>query len=282
MNLAQIGALAGFTRAAVGGGDFTDKYQAVLDKGTALTYSLPSTIQQELENEVFFDLIDAGLIDKALLGLMFRTDGDSDYATLNWVDPDNYKATKVNTPVFTNLEGFKSDGLSSYLNSNFPISALTQNSVSFAARGFVDSAVNNRTIFGCADGGGTGSENITLNPRDDTGPGGGGNKMYGQAFRANLIDLQQPVTDAIRRLILARGNNTDISWSADGAGFTDVAAAVNVFEDTSRTIGILALITSSGATFYNVGGISYFWIFNGKLSDVEAADFDAAMVKYLS
>jgi len=108
---ATVGILAG-----VGGG-FDADYQAVLDYATTQGYTLPSASQQELQNQLVVDLKDAGVWNKLDTFSLFATDGDSDFALIDWIRLTQYSA--VNSPSFTTNEGFQSNGTSSYINSNF-------------------------------------------------------------------------------------------------------------------------------------------------------------------
>ena len=103
-------------------------YQAILDRSAALGYTAPSAAQQTLQNTLVTDLKTAGVWDKLDVFYVFATDGDSDYATLNWKAPSSFRATKVSSPTFTPNQGFNGDGASSYLNTNW---SLANDSVNF-------------------------------------------------------------------------------------------------------------------------------------------------------
>lgn len=98
---------------------FDTDYQAVLDRSTALGYTAPSAAQQTLQNTLVEDLKTAGVWDKLDVFYVFATDGDSDFATLNWKAPSSHQVTKVNSPTFTADGGFTGNGSSSYLNTNY-------------------------------------------------------------------------------------------------------------------------------------------------------------------
>ena len=93
-------------------------YQAILDRSTALGYTAPSASQQTLQNTLVTDLKTAGVWSKLDAFYLFATDGDSDFATLNWKTPASFQATKTNSPTFTANEGFTGDGVSAYLDTN--------------------------------------------------------------------------------------------------------------------------------------------------------------------
>jgi hypothetical protein len=106
------------TGAATAGSTDAD-YQAVLDRASSLGYTAPSAAQQTLQNTLVTDLKTAGVWDKLDVFYVFATDGDSDYATLNWKTPASFQATKVNSPTFISNEGYQGDGSSSHLDTNF-------------------------------------------------------------------------------------------------------------------------------------------------------------------
>jgi hypothetical protein len=101
------------------GSSFDEDYQAVLDYATTQVppYTLPSLSQQVLQNQLVIDLKDAGIWSKLDTFAVFATDGDSDFALIDWKRLSQY--TAVNSPTFTTNEGFKGNGVSAYLNNNF-------------------------------------------------------------------------------------------------------------------------------------------------------------------
>ena len=92
-------------------------YQAVLDYATTQGYTLPSTSQQTLQNQLVVDLKAAGVWSKLDTFAVFATDGDSDFALIDWINLSQY--TAVNSPTFTTNEGFTGNGTSSYLDLNY-------------------------------------------------------------------------------------------------------------------------------------------------------------------
>jgi hypothetical protein len=100
---------------------FDADYQAVLDYATTQGYTLPSAGQQLLQNQLIVDLKDDGVWSGLDLFYVFATDGDSDFATINWKDPDNFECIEVNSPTFTSNQGFASNGTSSYLNTDYNV-----------------------------------------------------------------------------------------------------------------------------------------------------------------
>jgi hypothetical protein len=107
----------GFKGSISGGGGFDADYQAVLDYATTQGYTLPSAGQQILQNQLVLDLKDGGIWSKLDTFGVFATDGDSDFALIDWIRLTDY--TAVNSPTFTTDEGFTSNGTSSYIDINY-------------------------------------------------------------------------------------------------------------------------------------------------------------------
>jgi hypothetical protein len=101
----------------VGGSSYDADYQAILDYATTQSYTLPSDSQKLLQNQLVIDLKDAGIWSKLDTFANFATDGSSDFALIDWKKLTQY--TAVNSPSFTTNQGFRGNGTSSYINTNF-------------------------------------------------------------------------------------------------------------------------------------------------------------------
>ena len=120
-----------------GSGQFDAGYQAMLDQAASLGYTAPSAAQQTLQNTLVTDLKTAGVWDKLDVFYVFATDGDSDYATLNWKAPSSHQVTKVSSPTFTANEGFTGNASSAYLDTNYnPTNDATNYALNAASFGF--------------------------------------------------------------------------------------------------------------------------------------------------
>lgn len=117
MPFVGIGVGVGRQRFASGGGGFDADYQAVLDYATTQGYTLPSSGQQTLQNQLVVDLKSAGIWSKLDTFAVFATDGSSDFALIDWKRLTDY--TAFNSPTFTANQGFQGDGVSSYVSTNF-------------------------------------------------------------------------------------------------------------------------------------------------------------------
>lgn len=113
---ATIGILAGSA------GGFDADYQAILDYATTQGYTLPSASQQALQNQLVVDLKSAGIWSKLDIFYVCATDANSDFASINWKNPNNFEIIEVNSPTFTTNEGFYSDGVSAYLDTQYNLS----------------------------------------------------------------------------------------------------------------------------------------------------------------
>jgi hypothetical protein len=103
--------------ASGGGGGFDADYQAVLNYATTQGYTLPSSGQQALQNQLVLDLKNGGIWSKLDTFGVFATDGDSDFALIDWIRLSDY--TAVNSPTFTTNDGFSGNGTSAYIDTNF-------------------------------------------------------------------------------------------------------------------------------------------------------------------
>jgi hypothetical protein len=92
-------------------------YKAILDYATTQGYTLPSASQRLLQEQLVIDLKNAGIWSKLDTFAVFATDGDSDFALIDWKRLTQY--TAVNSPTFTTNDGFTGNGTSSYIDTNY-------------------------------------------------------------------------------------------------------------------------------------------------------------------
>ena len=93
------------------------EYKSILDYATTNSYTLPSTAQRLKQNTLLSSLKTAGVWNKLDTFANFATDGDSNFALIDWKRLS--LLTAVNSPSFTTNEGFSGNGTSSYINTNF-------------------------------------------------------------------------------------------------------------------------------------------------------------------
>jgi hypothetical protein len=131
-----LGIGVGFQRVSGSGGVvFDTDYQAVLNYATSLGYTLPSSAQQIKQNQLMLDLKAGGIWSKLDTFAMFANDGGSNFGLIDWKRLSLY--TGVNSPTFTNNQGFQFNGTSSYINTNFnPATQSVNYTLNNASRGF--------------------------------------------------------------------------------------------------------------------------------------------------
>jgi len=96
---------------------FDPDYQAVLDFATAQGYTLPSAPVQTAQNTLMVALKSAGIFTKVDRLYIFATDGNADFAGINWANPaTTTNALRVNSPTFQTKQGFIGNGVSAYIN----------------------------------------------------------------------------------------------------------------------------------------------------------------------
>jgi hypothetical protein len=148
MPFVGIGVGVGRQRFASGG--FDADYQAVLNYATTQGYTLPSASQQILQNQLVLDLKTAGIWSKLDTFGVFATDGDSDFALIDWIRLSDY--TAVNSPTFNVNEGFEGNGTSSYINLDYETNTnwvnVSQNSACLFAYAFADVHPSNGILIG--------------------------------------------------------------------------------------------------------------------------------------
>jgi len=103
-----------------GGGVVNNAYvQAWLDRGTALSYNLPIQSDIDTLNTKWDAIVSGGFIPYIDVFYQSRGCGSIEMSTLNFLDPANHQATLVNSPSWTNADGWSFNGTSSYVNTNF-------------------------------------------------------------------------------------------------------------------------------------------------------------------
>lgn len=112
-----VGTGLGVNRVRQLGGGFDADYQAVLDYATSQGYTLPSAGQQTLQNQLVVDLKAAGVWSKLDSLRVYATNGDANYALIDWIRL--LTMTAVNSPTFTANQGYQGDGISAYINTGY-------------------------------------------------------------------------------------------------------------------------------------------------------------------
>jgi hypothetical protein len=97
---------------------YEPEYCAILDRASDLGYTLPSESCQIKQNNLVIALKSAGVFSKLDVLYVFAGDGSADFATINWINPNTYQASK-NNAIYTNNVGFRSGGSSGVIFTNY-------------------------------------------------------------------------------------------------------------------------------------------------------------------
>jgi len=97
---------------------FDADYRAVLNRGTALSYTLPTLAQQKLQNKLLMDMKTDGVWAKLDVFYNFANNGSIEFGTLNWKSPTTRQSTLIGSPNFISNQGIQGTG-TSYISTNF-------------------------------------------------------------------------------------------------------------------------------------------------------------------
>ena len=242
---------------------FDADYQAVLDYGTAQGYTLPSGGQQTLQNDLVVALKSAGVWSKLDTFANFATDGDSDFALIDWKRLSDY--TAINSPTFASNVGFQGDGTSSYIDSNY--NAATSG-VNFVANDYsfgwymdtIDTAILAEAAFAAAI------------PNSANWIRYGAKRFYYQGTVA--FQAYAGLTIASNQMVIGNASSTDLTLFANGA-LTDTIILAS-FKGVANTNFISFYQTFTNGYSDSVLGMVY----AGGNLEAEAADFYTAWNTY--
>jgi len=256
-----------------GGGGFDADYQAVLDQASSLGYTAPSAAQQTLQNTLVTDLKTAGVWSKLDVFYVFATDGDSDYATLNWKTPSSHQITKVNSPTFTTDIGFRGNASSSYLNTNYApstdaVNYELNNASMFMYRSELPTAGQIQAYEGTFK---SGEGYAMISGR--TGP-------YGENYLNSTAGLANDNTNVgVGLQLVNRPNSNTINLYFNGSFVSQNTSAASTSVPSVSVWNFAANNGASGIFFSNVG--HGMWGMGADLTS-EQADLNTAIQNYIS
>jgi hypothetical protein len=197
------------------------EYQAILNYATAQGYTLPSTNQRLKQNKLLIDLKRGGIWEKLDSFAMFATDGDSNFALIDWKRLSQY--TAVNSPTFTTNNGFRGDGTSSYINTNFNISTGTNYKLNDASR--------NYWIGDFGSGSGGALDGISANTYNFS-------QFFnsGQRINSLLVSGISIPFNVYGWHGLYRPNSTDIAFSTTSGGYVSTTQTSQTLVNTQQLI----------------------------------------------
>lgn len=96
-------------------------YKAIIDYATSQTFTLPSASQQEAQKLLIYRLLLDGIWDKLDVFYNFFTDGDNNFAKINWKAPGTFQLVQVGAAyTFVPNDGFEFPGVGTrYLETNW-------------------------------------------------------------------------------------------------------------------------------------------------------------------
>lgn len=101
------------------GSQYSSEYQAVLTQATSLGYTLPSDAIKTKGDNLIRALKTAGIWSSLDRFGVFKTDGDVNFALIDWVNPA-LSCTRVASCTFTSNVGFQGNAINTmYLNTGF-------------------------------------------------------------------------------------------------------------------------------------------------------------------
>ena len=242
---------------------FDTDYQAILDYATSKGWALPSAAQQIAGNNMVVALKTSGIWSKLYFLYPAETNGDVDFACINWKDPqDSTNMTRVNSPIYAANQGFKGDGVSAYLDIPYNPTALgwDENDFSYGAMDLDNISAGSSFIF---------SENIRLDnfiaPRNPVNQ-----KIVRSASTDNTV-VASAVTNSTGLHLVDRNNSSNFNFSLDGVSLGNFSQPSSSFVST----GFYLLL---GASVYSTRRTSM--AFAGQSIWANQADFFTAINNY--
>lgn len=96
---------------------YDSDYQSVLDYATTQGYTLPSGAQQIIQNQLVIALKADGIWSKLDSFSVFATDGDSDYALIDWIRLSTQ--TAINSPTFISNVGYQGNNVNAEIRTGY-------------------------------------------------------------------------------------------------------------------------------------------------------------------
>jgi len=233
---------------------FDPDYQAILDRGTALGYTLPSPAQQVIQNQLVLDLKNDSIWGELDLLYVFATDGDENFAKINWVSPSTFLLTKTGTVTFSTNSGFEGDGTTGYLANGFIPSTDAVHYTQDNASVFVDSLTDVSTsgfVFGC---------NASVsNPSLLFGPRDGSNRHIGRV-NTNVAEVKGSGVSSLGTFQIQRTGSATSKIFKNGTQVgTDLAATSNGLPTKSVPIfannnnGVISSFSNNKLSCFGLG-----------------------------
>jgi|688.fasta_scaffold110773_2 hypothetical protein len=228
---------------------FDADYQAILDRGTALGYTLPIASQQIIQNNLVLSLKAGGVWDKLDVFYVFATGtgATTAFASLNWKAPASYQAILNNPLTFATNNGLTNTGTGSVSTTFIPSNGTNKYLLNDASRFAWIHTAGTGPIDGVS---GSASNRFTF---DGTLPQNINNGTTSNAIGAlsgtGLKSINRPANNQIR---VFQNTNLSVSGSSISSALTTTAQFV------FRSLGTYGTHTISvygmGASLVTAGG----------------------------
>jgi hypothetical protein len=197
---------------------FDPDYSAILNRATALGYTLPSASVQAKQNTLLTSMKADGVWAKLDVFYVFAQDGGADFGTLNWKNPNANQANIASSPTFVSNGGLMGNGTSSFIDTNFnPFTQGVQYTQNNASRYFFTHAISGSGRF---DGNAAANRNSMVRGLTNA-------QRINAGTNISLVALDLNAT--VNTKSLHRTSATDITAynSTTGASTTQASAAMD-------------------------------------------------------
>ena len=252
------------------GSAFDADYQAVLDYATLQGYSLPTSEQQALQNQLMIDLKAAatnGLSSYHVVNIWANNTGNNNFGTIQWQDQST-QSTLNNSPTYTSNEGIRGDGVAAFYDTLFAPSTGNQNDVMFGLW-----YMNNRVDT---------TEGMTNGVRFHLRPRTTGNELRTVGINSSTgvtTSTGGSITSSVGFSVAARDTSTVIELYKNG---TLIGSGSDTsITPTSLTICGLCRRTGAGGTANHNDSLQAFTII-AKATEINQSDLYNALNDYIS
>jgi hypothetical protein len=233
---------------------FDADYQAVLTRANNLGYSVPTLAQQIVQNQLVLDLKAGGVWDKLDLFYVFATgtNGNRDFAALNWKTPTSYQATLNNPLTFNTNNGLTASSTANVSTNLSPSTNIGEYKLNDASRFAWIHTAGTGTIDGV---GGSAANRLTF---DGTLPqninNGTVSNATGALSGAGLKSINRPASNQIR---VFQNTNLSVSGTSNSSSLSTTPQLVfrSLTTYGTHTISVYgmgaSLVTSGGDATLN-------------------------------
>ena len=237
------------TTNTVSSNNYASEYQAILDEATTQGYTLPSTADQNIQNQIIVSAKASGVWTKSDLILYFKGSGDKNFKLINWKNPTGTKATEESFggALTWSSTGVKGDGIN-LINTHFNPSVGTLNYTQNNAGIYVKVSQEYTTKFNLFGGSNIGLSTTLQRPQINS------DGSLAPAFTFSGTNL----------FGLSRNNATTQLASIGSASTTLTLASGSIISEDLKILGDGPVVTSNYTRFD--GGIAYV-VIGGDMSD---------------